>query len=90
MADSGVRYGTDVLKLLALGVKMVGMGRPFMYANCYGVEGVQKVAQIMKAEIVQDATQGGIADIQNINVKLVCCRFPFGNSPHELVLIYHS
>lgn len=28
MADSGVRYGTDVLKLLALGVKMVGMGRP--------------------------------------------------------------
>lgn len=28
MADSGVRYGTDVLKLLALGVKMVGVGRP--------------------------------------------------------------
>lgn len=28
MADSGVRYGTDVLKLLALGVKMVGLGRP--------------------------------------------------------------
>jgi len=28
MADSGVRYGSDVLKLMALGVKMVGMGRP--------------------------------------------------------------
>lgn len=28
MADSGVRYGSDVVKLLALGVKMVGMGRP--------------------------------------------------------------
>lgn len=27
MADSGVRYGTDVLKLMALGVKMVGLGR---------------------------------------------------------------
>lgn len=27
-ADSGVRYGTDVLKLLALGVKAVGLGRP--------------------------------------------------------------
>lgn len=31
MADSGVRYGTDVLKLLALGVKMVGMGRPWVF-----------------------------------------------------------
>lgn len=28
IADSGVRYGSDVLKLLALGVKMVGLGRP--------------------------------------------------------------
>lgn len=28
IADSGVRYGNDVLKLLALGVKAVGMGRP--------------------------------------------------------------
>lgn len=27
MADSGVRYGSDVVKLLALGVKMVGLGR---------------------------------------------------------------
>ena len=28
LADCGVRYGTDVLKLLAMGVKAVGMGRP--------------------------------------------------------------
>ena len=28
LADSGVRYGSDVLKLLALGVKAVGLGRP--------------------------------------------------------------
>lgn len=28
MADSGVRYGSDIVKLLALGVKMVGVGRP--------------------------------------------------------------
>ena len=31
-ADGGVRYGTDVLKLLALGVKAVGIGRPMV---CY-------------------------------------------------------
>jgi L-lactate dehydrogenase (cytochrome) len=28
IADSGVRYGSDVIKLLALGVKAVGLGRP--------------------------------------------------------------
>jgi L-lactate dehydrogenase (cytochrome) len=28
LADSGIRSGSDVLKLLALGVKAVGMGRP--------------------------------------------------------------
>jgi L-lactate dehydrogenase (cytochrome) len=28
LADSGVRYGSDVIKLLALGVKAVGLGRP--------------------------------------------------------------
>lgn len=28
LADSGIRYGDDVVKLLALGVKAVGMGRP--------------------------------------------------------------
>jgi len=27
LADSGVRYGTDVLKMLAMGVKAVGLGR---------------------------------------------------------------
>lgn len=42
-----------------------------MYANCYGVEGVEKVAQIMKAEIVQDATQSGVTDLRNVSSKLV-------------------
>ena len=57
LADSGVRYGSDVLKLMALGVKAVGLGRPFMYANCYGVEGVTKAIQILKTEIAADAAQ---------------------------------
>lgn len=66
LADSGVRYGSDVLKLLALGVKAVGLGRPFMYANCYGLEGVTKAIQILKTEIASDAGQVGIHDVQNI------------------------
>lgn len=74
LADSGVRYGNDVLKLLALGVKAVGMGRSFMYANCYGVEGVRKAIQIMKTEIAMDAAQVGIADVQNIPVGFLNAR----------------
>ncbi|KAL7622499.1 hypothetical protein AAE478_008006 [Parahypoxylon ruwenzoriense] len=66
LADSGVRYGTDVLKLLALGVRAVGLGRPFMYANTYGVGGVARAIQILKTEIAQDAAQVGISDVQNI------------------------
>ncbi|KAI9055685.1 hypothetical protein LZ554_000628 [Drepanopeziza brunnea f. sp. 'monogermtubi'] len=71
MADSGVRYGSDVIKLLALGVKMVGLGRPFMYANTYGVEGVRRLMQIMKAEIVGDAAQAGVADLRNVSSKIL-------------------
>ncbi|KAL3424144.1 Cytochrome b2, mitochondrial 4 [Phlyctema vagabunda] len=67
-ADGGVRYGTDVLKLLALGVKAVGMGRPFMYANSYGEAGVKKLIDIMKSEITGDAGNLGIANIHNISV----------------------
>ena len=44
--DGGVRRGTDVVKALCLGVKAVGLGRPFLYANtCYGVDGVLKAIE---------------------------------------------
>lgn len=33
LADGGVRYGTDALKLLALGVKAVGLGRPYEFTS---------------------------------------------------------
>lgn len=48
-ADGGVRYGTDVLKLLALGVKAVGLGRPFVSAvrqsSCDNTDGELDVRQ---------------------------------------------
>ncbi|KAF1974791.1 S-2-hydroxy-acid oxidase [Bimuria novae-zelandiae CBS 107.79] len=74
MADSGVRYGSDVLKLMALGVKAVGLGRPFLYSNCYGKDGVQKAIQIMKKEIALDAQQAGIADLKKISPAMINAR----------------
>ena len=65
-ADGGVRYDADVLKLLALGVKAVGLGRSFMYANAYGAEGVKHAIDLLKHEIAIDAANLGVADIKKI------------------------
>jgi isopentenyl diphosphate isomerase/L-lactate dehydrogenase-like FMN-dependent dehydrogenase len=70
-ADGGVRYGVDALKLLALGVRAVGLGRPFMYSNVYGYEGVAKVAQIMKYELLNDAANLGVGDLKTIGPQFV-------------------
>ncbi|EEY15010.1 cytochrome b2 [Verticillium alfalfae VaMs.102] len=74
LADSGIRYGSDVLKLLALGVKAVGMGRPFMYSNVYGLEGVTKAIDIMRTEIVRDGAQLGATNLQNISTSFLNTR----------------
>ena len=37
--DGGVRCGTDVLKALALGAKVVFIGRPAIYGLAVGVSG---------------------------------------------------
>ena len=65
-ADGGVRYGTDVLKLLALGVRAVGLGRPFMYANAYGTEGVSRAIDLLKREIASDASHLGLTSLSKI------------------------
>lgn len=70
-ADGGVRYGSDALKLLALGVRAVGLGRPFMYANVFGQEGVEKAIDIMKHEISIDAANIGLASIKDISPRNV-------------------
>ncbi|KAF2763354.1 FMN-dependent alpha-hydroxy acid dehydrogenase [Pseudovirgaria hyperparasitica] len=66
-ADGGVRYGTDVLKLLALGVKAVGLARPFMYANCYGEDGVARAIDLLRTELINDSANLGLGDIKSIN-----------------------
>lgn len=70
-ADGGVRYGSDVLKLLSLGVKAVGLGRPFMFSNVFGQEGVEKVIELLKYEIAIDSANIGIADLKKINPSYV-------------------
>ena len=66
-ADSGVRYGGDVIKLLALGARAVGVGRPYMFANTYGIEGVEKATEILRKELITDAGNLGLESLKDVN-----------------------
>lgn len=70
-ADGGVRYGSDVLRLLSLGVRAVGLGRPFMYANVYGREGVEKAIDLLRSELAWDAANTGVTDLRNVSSTIV-------------------
>ena len=67
LADCGVRYGSDVLKFLALGVKAVGLGRSFMYANLYGTAGVERAVELLRTEIYLDAVNLGLTRLGEID-----------------------
>jgi isopentenyl diphosphate isomerase/L-lactate dehydrogenase-like FMN-dependent dehydrogenase len=65
--DSGVRTGADVLKALALGADVVGIGRPWVYGLALaGRAGVREVLANLVAEL--DLTMGlsGVASVRNI------------------------
>jgi len=50
--DGGIRRGTDVLKALALGARAVFIGRPHCWAlMAFGAVGVQRVAELLQAEL---------------------------------------
>ncbi|KAF5007930.1 hypothetical protein FDECE_5846 [Fusarium decemcellulare] len=66
-ADGGVRSAGDVLKLLALGVRGVGVGRSFMYSMVYGTEGVIKAAEILKHELTINAQNLGLSKLDDID-----------------------
>lgn len=65
-ADGGIRYGGDVLRLLALGVRAVGLGRPFMFSNIFGQAGVEHAISLFKKELAIDAGNLGVADLKKI------------------------
>ncbi|UPL01433.1 hypothetical protein LCI18_012367 [Fusarium solani-melongenae] len=66
-ADGGVRYGSDILKLMALGVRAVGMGRPFMYANLYSTAGVSRAFSLLSKEVTSAGANLGLPDIKKID-----------------------
>ena len=77
LIDGGFRRGSDVLKALALGAKAVALGRvPRWGLAAYGAPGVQRVLEIVQAELVLAMAQTGRSTLQAINRTAVRTDFP--------------
>ena len=65
--DGGVTLGTDVLKAIALGAKMVFVGRPVLWGLAYdGQRGVERVLEILRLELDMAMALAGIEKIDKI------------------------
>ncbi|RYO90032.1 hypothetical protein DL764_008500 [Monosporascus ibericus] len=63
--DGGVRRGTHIMALLALGVRAVGMGRPPIFANVFGEAGVTRLINILRQEMITEMMNMGQADVNH-------------------------
>jgi len=67
MIDSGFRRGTDVYKALALGASAIGIGRPYVWGlTAFGAEGVERVLEILHAELLMTMRQCGTPTLAQI------------------------
>ncbi len=65
--DCGFRRGSDVLKGLALGADLVGLGRPVLYGLAAdGAEGVRDVVRHITAELARIMVMVGVGDVRGI------------------------
>lgn len=72
LLDSGVRYGTDVVKALALGAKAVLIGRPQMHALATaGLLGVAHLLHLLRAELELSMAHLGCATVAAITPEVL-------------------
>jgi 4-hydroxymandelate oxidase len=75
MIDGGVRRGTDVLKALALGAKLVLVGRPVMWGLAVGGErSVKQVLDLLRDELDLAMALSGVKNIAEITMDLLAKR----------------
>ncbi len=68
MVDGGFRRGSDVLKGLAFGASLVGLGRPILYGLAAGGrDGVAGVVEQITRELIRVMSLVGAADVRNVN-----------------------
>jgi len=65
--DGGFRRGSDIYKALAIGARAVGIGRPYIYGlSAFGSDGVERVLEILRAELTLTMRQCGTPSISKI------------------------
>lgn len=70
--DGGFRRGTDIYKALASGARAVGIGRPYIWGlSAFGQEGVERVLDILRAELTLTMRQMGTPSIREITAARV-------------------
>ena len=70
--DGGFRRGMDIVKAISMGATMVGFGRPWMWGlGAFGEAGVDKVIDIIKAEVVAAMQQVGAASLKDLTPGIV-------------------
>jgi isopentenyl diphosphate isomerase/L-lactate dehydrogenase-like FMN-dependent dehydrogenase len=70
--DGGVRHGTDIYKALASGARGVGIGRPYIWGlSAFGQDGVERVLEILRAELRLTMQQMGTPTIKDITAARV-------------------
>ena len=75
LLDSGVRYGTDMLKALALGASAVMLGRPQMHGLAVaGMAGVAHLLYLLRAEFELAMAQTGCARLSDIGPEVLTIR----------------
>ncbi|XP_049295022.1 uncharacterized protein LOC125769967 [Anopheles funestus] len=82
MLDSGVSQGTDAFKALAIGARMVFVGRAAVYGLAVnGQRGVEEVLDILKTELESTMLNAGCGTLADLTPQHVC---------HEVQLYYPS
>lgn len=72
LADSGVRCGADIAKMIALGANMVLCGRAMMYGVCAaGKPGAAHVMSVLQQELEHTLGQLGVAHPDQLHNALV-------------------
>jgi len=67
LVDGGFRRGSDIFKALAMGARAVGVGRPYIWGlSAFGQEGVERVLEILRAELTLTMRQMGAPAIRDI------------------------
>lgn len=72
LMDGGIRFGTDVLKALALGAKVVLVGRPVLWGLAVdGAAGVTRVLALLRDELSTAMALAGCPNLASIDRDLV-------------------